>query len=140
MANHSSTLAWEISWTEEPGGLHGVANELDMTQQLNSNKSMTYVCIYIFPYQWTYRSSSFFKKCAIINILIHNSLCLCLSFLQQIYTFKQKCWIVNYEHFQFCLTIQNDCTNLYSYSQYVRICFLESSDTFRLLNYHQLDA
>ena len=31
MANHSSTLAWEISWTEEPGGLHGVANELDMT-------------------------------------------------------------------------------------------------------------
>ena len=21
MATHSSTLAWEISWTEEPGGL-----------------------------------------------------------------------------------------------------------------------
>ena len=28
MATHSSTLAWRISWTEEPGGLyivHGVA-------------------------------------------------------------------------------------------------------------------
>ena len=26
MASHSSILAWEISWTEEPGGLaHGVA-------------------------------------------------------------------------------------------------------------------
>ena len=27
MATHSSLLAWEISWTEEPGGLqfHGVA-------------------------------------------------------------------------------------------------------------------
>ena len=25
MATHSSTLAWRISWTEEPGGLHRVA-------------------------------------------------------------------------------------------------------------------
>ena len=25
MATHSSILAWEIPWTEEPGGLHGVA-------------------------------------------------------------------------------------------------------------------
>ena len=24
MATHSSTLAWEIPWTEEPGGLHTV--------------------------------------------------------------------------------------------------------------------
>ena len=29
MATHSSILAWRISWTEEPGRLHGVA-ELDM--------------------------------------------------------------------------------------------------------------
>ena len=30
MAAHSSILAWEIPWTEEPGGLivHGVAKEL----------------------------------------------------------------------------------------------------------------
>jgi len=30
-AAHSSTPAWEIPWTEEPGGLpiHGVAKELD---------------------------------------------------------------------------------------------------------------
>ena len=25
MAAHSSILAWRIPWTEEPGGLHGVA-------------------------------------------------------------------------------------------------------------------
>ena len=25
MATHSSTLAWKIPWTEEPGGVHGVA-------------------------------------------------------------------------------------------------------------------
>ena len=32
MATHSSILAWEIPWVEEPGGLvAGVAKELDMT-------------------------------------------------------------------------------------------------------------
>ena len=33
MATDSSILAWEIPWTEEPGGLqiHGVTKELDMT-------------------------------------------------------------------------------------------------------------
>ena len=24
MATHSSTFAWRVPWTEEPGGLHGV--------------------------------------------------------------------------------------------------------------------
>ena len=40
MATHSSILAWKIPWTEEPGWLqhiHGIAKELDMTEQLNSN-------------------------------------------------------------------------------------------------------
>ena len=33
MATHSNTLAWEIPWTEEPGGLQfmGVTKELDTT-------------------------------------------------------------------------------------------------------------
>ena len=35
MANHSTILAWEISWTEAT--VHGVAKELDTTQQLNNN-------------------------------------------------------------------------------------------------------
>ena len=35
-ATCASTLAWEIPWTEEASGLsvHGVAKELDMTEQL----------------------------------------------------------------------------------------------------------
>ena len=41
MTTHSSILAWEILWTEEPGKLHtsihGVHKELDMTAQLNNN-------------------------------------------------------------------------------------------------------
>ena len=34
MATHSSIHAW----TEEPGGLHGVTKESDVTEQLNNNK------------------------------------------------------------------------------------------------------
>ena len=34
METHSNSLAWEISWTEEPGGLQsmGVTKELGMAQ------------------------------------------------------------------------------------------------------------
>ena len=33
MANHSSTLAWKISWTEEPGRLQSMGSqESDMTE------------------------------------------------------------------------------------------------------------
>ena len=27
MATHSSLLAWEITWTEEPGGLQSIASQ-----------------------------------------------------------------------------------------------------------------
>ena len=41
MATHSSILAWEIPWTEEPGRVrvHGVTKDSDMTQQLNNNSN-----------------------------------------------------------------------------------------------------
>ena len=36
MATHSSILAWEIPWTEGPGGLQSMGSqEWDMTEQLN---------------------------------------------------------------------------------------------------------
>ena len=36
MATHSSTLAWKIPWTEEPGGLSPWGRkELDTTEQLH---------------------------------------------------------------------------------------------------------
>ena len=35
MATHFSILAWEIPWTEEPGGLQSMGHrELDMTKWL----------------------------------------------------------------------------------------------------------
>ena len=44
MATHSSILAWEIPWTEEPGGLHGVAS--NRTQL--SMHTLPFVCIKVF--------------------------------------------------------------------------------------------
>ena len=43
MATHSSILAWEITWTEEPGRLRGLwgHKELGMTERLTH----TWVCI-----------------------------------------------------------------------------------------------
>ena len=38
MATHSSTLAWRIPWTEEPGGLQSRGcRELDTTERLTHN-------------------------------------------------------------------------------------------------------
>ena len=32
MAIHSSILAWEIPWPEEPGGLQSIGLKIDMTE------------------------------------------------------------------------------------------------------------
>ena len=42
MAHHSSTLAWKIPWTEEPGGLQSVGSlRVDMTEQLPFHFSLS---------------------------------------------------------------------------------------------------
>ena len=39
MATHSSTLAWEVPWTEEPDRLQSMGlQEPNMTEKLNNNK------------------------------------------------------------------------------------------------------
>ena len=41
MATHSSTLAWKIPWTEEPGSYSPWGHkELDTTERLHLNPSM----------------------------------------------------------------------------------------------------
>ena len=41
MATHSSILAWEIPWREEPGGLQSMEfKELDMAYQLNDSNHL----------------------------------------------------------------------------------------------------
>ena len=34
MATCCRILAWEISWAEEPGGLHAIGSQSDMTERL----------------------------------------------------------------------------------------------------------
>ena len=42
MAPHSSTLAWKIPWTEEPGGLQSMGSlELDTTERLHFHFSLS---------------------------------------------------------------------------------------------------
>ena len=39
VATHSTKLAWETSWTEEPGRLQSMASqELDMTERLSGGR------------------------------------------------------------------------------------------------------
>ena len=37
MAPHSSTLAWKIPWTEEPGRLQSMGPQSDMTSDFTNN-------------------------------------------------------------------------------------------------------
>ena len=39
MATHSSILAWEIPWTEDPGGLQSVEPQSDTTWRLNETRT-----------------------------------------------------------------------------------------------------
>ena len=42
MATHSTILAWEIPWTEEPGGLQSMRlQESDMTERLNYHHQLS---------------------------------------------------------------------------------------------------
>ena len=42
MAPHSSTLAWKIPWTEEPGGLQSMGHEeSDTTERLHFDFSLS---------------------------------------------------------------------------------------------------
>ena len=45
MATHSNILAWEIPWTEEPGGLQSMGSLKSLTQLSNSaTMTTTYIC------------------------------------------------------------------------------------------------
>ena len=41
MATHSSILAWEVPWTEEPGGLQSVGGTTSMVKELDTSEQLT---------------------------------------------------------------------------------------------------
>ena len=46
MATHTSIIAWQISWTEEPGGLRSIRLQSDMTQKLNNPQQSYFVAFW----------------------------------------------------------------------------------------------
>ena len=55
MAAHSSILAWEITWTEEPGGIQSMGSntkELDMTWRLSTKHKITYIGQFFWVFVW----------------------------------------------------------------------------------------
>ena len=50
MATHSSTLAWEIPWMEEPGRLQSMDTTEVTQQQQQQNSNITYVCVCLCVY------------------------------------------------------------------------------------------
>ena len=53
MATHSSTLAWEIPWTEEPGGLQSVVSQrvgYDRVTSLSLIQLMFRICFLFLHY------------------------------------------------------------------------------------------
>ena len=53
MATCSSTLAWGIPWTEEPGGLQSMGSQkLDITEQRNNNFQVTRNAIFSVKMAW----------------------------------------------------------------------------------------
>ena len=56
MATHYSVLAWEIPWTEEPGGLQSMRSQR-VRHDLRLNNSNKYIQEYIEPYSLMFASS-----------------------------------------------------------------------------------
>ena len=55
IAIHSNSLAWEIPWTEEPGGLQSTGSQKSRTQlkQLNNNPLIIWISERYFENHWS---------------------------------------------------------------------------------------
>ena len=89
MAIHSSILAWEIWWTEEPGGLHSMGS-----QQVRHNQGTKHACLY--KYIWQGKGETvffpffFFAKCCKLLNLNVQPLCFHASFTGSTRGLKKK--------------------------------------------------
>ena len=82
-APHSSILAWEIPWTEEPGGLQSMGSRRQTTEQLST-------------YKVRISSSFFLKSLTLIALQYYVSFCYtitCVPFIDQLYPIAWICYI-----------------------------------------------
>ena len=62
MTTHSSILAQEIAWTEEPGRLQSMVSQLDVTQQLNNSVNCIYLVVHCIPGTYLPQGVNFCKN------------------------------------------------------------------------------
>ena len=67
MATHSSILAWEIPWTEEPGGLQ--SHVLQRVRDDRSDLACTHTCVYICKHTYVYNSKYHHQEKSHIKII-----------------------------------------------------------------------
>ena len=68
MATHSSTLAWKIPWTEDPGKLQSMGSQRAGHNWMTSIITCySYLCVYVF-FLWSMHDPEKFDK--LINILL----------------------------------------------------------------------
>ena len=85
MAIHSSILAWEIPWAEEPGGLHSMGS-----QRVRHNWATKHTCLY--KYIWQGKGETFFliaECCKLLNLKVQ-LLCFHASFTGSTRGLKKK--------------------------------------------------
>ena len=86
MATQSGILAWEIPWTEEPGGLQSMG--LQNQTQFSSVQSLSHVQLFVTPWTAAYQASlsitksrSLLKLMSIESVMPSNHLILCRPLL-----------------------------------------------------------
>ena len=77
MATHSSTLAWKIPWTEEPGRLQSMGSQRvghDRATSLSLFSSLSYICLHLhFIREMSAMSISAVQATSSLASLIHIS-------------------------------------------------------------------
>ena len=75
MATHSSILAWEIPWTEEPGGLQsmGLQSHRRLSTYMHAYHlsvplHIQHFCIIYLPYYWPLEDIYFFLPATFLDI------------------------------------------------------------------------
>ena len=93
MAPHSSTLAWRIPWTEEPGGLPVGLQKLDTTERQHTHTSQFN---YLFVFKTIFKTMSLFYSH--VTVTTHETLFFSLFFECRAdisSSFNPQCYLVD---------------------------------------------